>query len=157
DHVAASGPAMARDFEGDRPSTGWWDWHPSKAALEFLWRTGDLSITRRDGFQKVYDLTERVIPHEHRSIDVHHDDFVDWACRQALHRLGFATRGEIANFWKLLTPPEVDAWIAANQGELVPVRVETVAEGKPRACFALPGALEAANDAPPPPDRVRIL
>ena len=41
---------------------GWWDWHPSKTALEYLWRCGDLAITRRDGFQKVYDLAERVIP-----------------------------------------------------------------------------------------------
>src|SRR5690606_1223253 len=41
DHITDKGPVMARDFEGNKPSTGWWDWHPSKAALEFLWRTGD--------------------------------------------------------------------------------------------------------------------
>ena len=156
DRIASKGPAMARDFEGDKPSTGWWDWHPSKAALEYLWRTGALSITRRDGFQKVYDLTERVIPQVHRAVEVGHDAFVDWACREALKRLGFATRGEIAGFWALLTPAEVDAWIAANRGALVPVRVETV-DGKPRAALALPGAVEAALAAPEPPDRVRIL
>ena len=43
-------------------SGGWWDWHPSKTALEFLWRSGELTVTRREGFRKVYDLTERVIP-----------------------------------------------------------------------------------------------
>ena len=157
DRIGRDGPAMARDFEGDKPSTGWWDWHPSKAALEYLWRTGELSITRREGFQKVYDLTERVIPQAHRDIEVDHDAFVDWACREALKRLGFATRGEIAGFWALLTPAEVDAWIAANRGELVPVRVETVDGSKPRASLALLGAVGAAHAAPEPPDRVRIL
>lgn len=156
-HIADNGPAMARDFEGDKPSSGWWDWHPSKAALEFLWRTGDLAIARREGFQKVYDLTERVIPDDHRRDEVEHDAFVDWACRQALMRLGFATRGEIAAFWALLTPAEVDEWIARNRDELVPVRVESVGDGKPRACFALPGAAEAAIEANEVQDRVRIL
>jgi uncharacterized protein YcaQ len=147
---------MARDFEGDKPSSGWWDWHPSKAALEYLWRTGELAITRREGFQKVYDLTERVVPAAHFREEVDHDAFVDWACREALKRLGFATRGEIAGFWALVTPAEVDSWLAANRDELVPVRVEA-ADGRPRAAFALPGMAQAALIAPTPPDRVRIV
>lgn len=159
--VARHGPAMARDFEGDKPGSGpgsgWWNWHPSKAALEYMWRTGELAISRREGFQKVYDLTERVIPPEHFMAEVDRAQFVDWACRQALSRLGFATRGEIAAFWALVTPQEADDWIARNRAELVPVRIETVDAAKPRAAFALPGAAEAALDAPPPPDKVRIV
>lgn len=157
ERIARDGPAMARDFEGDKPSSGWWDWHPSKAALEYMWRTGELAIARREGFQKVYDLAERVIPQEHFLAEVDHDAFVDWACRQALTRLGFATRGEIAGFWALLTPQEVDAWIARNRADLTPVRVETVDGAKPRAAFALPGMAEAALVAPAPPDKVRIV
>lgn len=157
DRIARDGPVMARDFEGDKPSTGWWDWHPSKAALEYLWRTGELAIARRDGFQKVYDLTERVIPDVHRTREVDHDAFVDWACREALARLGFATRGEIAAFWALLSPQEVEAWLGRNRDRLVPVRVETADGGKPRPCFALPGVTETACETPEPLDRVRIL
>lgn len=157
DRIARDGPVMARDFEGDKPGTGWWDWHPSKAALEYLWRTGELAIARREGFQKVYDLTERVVPQAQREIVVEHDAFVDWACRTALMRLGFATRGEIAGFWELLEPAQVNQWIAANRSELEPVMVETVNGGKPRAAFCLPGTVEAARNAPEPPDRVRIL
>lgn len=156
DRIARDGPVMARDFEGDKPSSGWWDWHPSKAALEYMWRTGELAIARREGFQKVYDLAERVIPAEHFGAQVERPAFIDWACRQALSRLGFATRGEIAAFWALTTPAEVDGWIEANRRELVPVRVEA-ADGRPRAGFALPGVAEAALDTPPPPDRVRIV
>jgi uncharacterized protein YcaQ len=157
DRIARDGPVRARDFEGDKPSSGWWDWHPSKAALEYMWRTGELAITRREGFQKVYDLTERVIPAGDFRAKVDRATFIDWACRQALSRLGFATRGEIAAFWALVTPQEADEWIARNRAELVPVRVETVDGAKPRMAFALPGAAEAALDAPPPPDKVRIV
>ena len=156
DRITRDGPVMARDFEGDKPSSGWWDWHPSKAALEYLWRTGELAITRREGFQKVYDLTERVVPAAHFHEEGDHDAFVDWACREALKRLGFATRGEIAGFWQLVTPAEVDSWLAANRDELVPVRVEA-ADGRPRAALALPGMAQAALIAPAPPDRVRIV
>ena len=69
DHVRAEGPAMARHLRRpqDASAEGWWDWHPSKTALEYLWRTGALAVCRREGFQKVYDLTERVIPAAHRA------------------------------------------------------------------------------------------
>ena len=62
-HVRDRGPAMSRQLGEDEQKSngGWWDWHPSKTALEFLWRTGELAVCRRDGFQKVYDLSERVI------------------------------------------------------------------------------------------------
>ncbi|MGN6548513.1 MAG: winged helix-turn-helix domain-containing protein [Pararhizobium sp.] len=158
ERIARDGPVMARDFEGrETPSTGWWDWHPSKTALEYLWRTGELAIARRDGFQKVYDLTDRVVPDAHRLSSVDHETFVDWTCRSALERLGFATRGEIAAFFDLLTPAEVEAWIAENRRDLVPAEIASADGGRPRRAFALPAALEALERAPPPPDRVRTL
>lgn len=156
--VTLRGPVMARDFEGDKPNTGWWDWHPSKAALEYLWRTGELSIARREGFQKVYDLSERVIPPTHWSQKISGPQFVDWACRSALTRLGFATRGEMAAFWELLTPDQVAHWIADNRAMLRPVAVASADGSKPRAALALDdGTVEAAMQAAPAPDRVRIL
>ncbi|WP_223477479.1 winged helix-turn-helix domain-containing protein [Oricola indica] len=157
DRVARDGPVMTRDFEGDKPSTGWWDWHPSKTALEYLWRTGKLVIARRDGFQKVYDLTERVIPdHCHRA-EVEHDTFVDWACRSALSRLGFATRGEIAAFWDLLKPDEVAAWIAEHDDELETVLIESADGSKPRACLRFRDYPDLLDEPPEPPGRVRVL
>lgn len=95
--IACDGPVTSADVgegEGEaRGKGGWWDWHPSKAALEWLWRTGELSVTRRDGFRKVYDLTGRVIPAAHRGPAPEAEALVDWACRSALLRLGFATEG----------------------------------------------------------------
>ncbi|MEO0764273.1 MAG: crosslink repair DNA glycosylase YcaQ family protein, partial [Pseudomonadota bacterium] len=94
--VSDGGPACSLDVgEGEaRGSTGWWDWHPSKTALEFLWRSGRLAVCHRKGFRKHYDLAERVIRAEY--LNAHHDDtvIVDWAMMAALDRLGFATSGE---------------------------------------------------------------
>ena len=44
------------------PSTGWWDWKIEKRALDYLFYMGDLMVAYRRGFQKYYDLPERVIP-----------------------------------------------------------------------------------------------
>ena len=90
DLVRAQGPIMARDLATARarPAGGWWDWHLGKTALEYLWRTGRLAIARRQGFQKVYDLAERVIPEAARQDEPDHDALIDWACRTALERLG---------------------------------------------------------------------
>ena len=61
--IEAEGPLRARDFEYDGPKrSGWWDWKPAKNALEYLNAWGDLMITDRVNFQRVYDLRERVLP-----------------------------------------------------------------------------------------------
>lgn len=151
------GPVMARDVKAeDHKSGGWWNWHPSKTALEFLWHTGKLSIARREGFQKVYDLSERVIPAEHHSAEVDHETFVDWACRAALTRLGFATSGEIAAFFDIVTPDEAKAWVIAHRDELQELALETV-DDKPRASFAFADKMASLLDAPEPPARIRVL
>lgn len=160
DRIARDGPVSAAEVgDGEvRGSGGWWDWHPSKAALEYLWRTGALAITRREGFRKVYDLAERVIPEPHRSAGTDPGETLDWACRAALDRLGFATSGEIAAFFAAVSPDEAKAWCqqALARGEIEEVTVEC-ADGAPRRCFARPGLDERAPAAPAPPGRLRVL
>lgn len=55
DQIARQGPLGSRDIgkQEKRSSGGWWDWHPSKTALAYLWRTGHIAVTRRNGFSKV--------------------------------------------------------------------------------------------------------
>lgn len=139
-----------------RGSGGWWDWHPSKTALEYLWRSGQVSVVRREGFTKVYDLTERVIPAEHLNRRHHTDETIEWCCTGALDRLGFATIGELAAFWDHITPAEVKAWCAAAlaDGRIVEVDVACV-DGKLRRSFAWPDLPDQVVE--PPAPRVRIL
>ncbi len=156
EHIRENGPCGSGDVGADegRSKGGWWDWHPSKTALEYLWRAGDLAVTRREAFRKVYDLTERVIPAELRAPPPEADS-IDWLCRGALARLGFATPGEIAAFWAHVTPAEAKQWCEAGlaTGELEPLEVET-ADGGLRKCLTFAGANLAA---PEPPGRLRVL
>jgi uncharacterized protein YcaQ len=165
--IRDDGPVMARDFNHTRPQTarGWWDWHPAKTALEYLWRTGVLSICRREGFQKVYDLTERVIPQAHRGDDPHEGAFVDWAASSALDRLGLATSGELAAFWASITPGEARNWCAEHlaAGELIEVLVESQGLRQTRAfadpadagrCAAAPARAFALRPGDPRPQSV---
>jgi uncharacterized protein YcaQ len=61
--IETEGPLRARDFADTREvNNGWWDWKPAKQALEQLFMRGELMVSGREGFQKVYDLSERVLP-----------------------------------------------------------------------------------------------
>ena len=157
DRIARDGPVGTADVgEGEvRGKGGWWDWHPSKTALEWLWRTGKLAITRREGFAKIYDLTERVIPEAHRA-PVPAEEVTDWACRSALGHLGFGTSGEIAAYWKAVSPAAARDWCRAAlaRGEVVEAEVEG-ATGQRRTVVVFPKTLEEVPLEPTA--RLRIL
>jgi uncharacterized protein YcaQ len=158
--IAMDGPVTTSDVGQDeaRGKGGWWDWHPSKTALEWLWRTGQLAITRRDGFQKVYDLTERVIPDAMRRVEIAPDAARDWACSSALDHLGFASPTEIQAYWHALSHDDVRAWCRGvlARGEVMEIAVEG-ADGKQRAALARPDVIEMALSVPEPTGRIRVL
>jgi uncharacterized protein len=61
--VRERGPVRSTDFvRVDGKRGGWWEWKPEKRALEMLFTAGELMIARRDKFQRIYDLRERVLP-----------------------------------------------------------------------------------------------
>jgi len=67
ERIRAQGPVMASDFEAqDGTPGGWWGWKSEKRWLEALFARGDLMIARRERFQRVYDLSERVLARGHR-------------------------------------------------------------------------------------------
>jgi len=162
DQIRDHGPVSSSDVGKDeaRGSGGWWDWHPSKTALEYLWRSGALCVIGRDGFQKRYDLTERVLE-EHlcdtsQAPDV--EQSINWCCYQALVRLGFATHGELAAFWAHITPAEARVWCDTEMrsGRLEIVNI-TNADCSIKPAYARPGigddpAIDAA-----PTNRLRVL
>lgn len=157
--VRDEGPILAKDFldanAGPRERSGWWEWRPEKAALEYLWHTGRLAVARRENFQKVYDLTARVLPAHHELPSPARDVHVDWAARTALARLGVATPREIAAFWHLLTLSEATAWCAARAkaGDVVAVQIE----GERQPAYAAAGWRRTAERAADAPDRIRFL
>ena len=93
ERVTVEGPLRARDFEDTREGMQeWWDWKPAKQALEQLFMQGELMVSSREGFQKVYDLRERVLPDW---VDTRQPDMVEFADHlidTTLRAHGFATQ-----------------------------------------------------------------
>jgi uncharacterized protein YcaQ len=90
--VQQEGALLARDFADTRTSKKeWWDWKPAKRALEQLFMQGELMVTRREGFQKVYDLPERIIPDWVDTTEPTLDEYADYLIDNTIRAHGFAT------------------------------------------------------------------
>jgi uncharacterized protein YcaQ len=162
DQIREQGPLSSADVgKGEkRGSGGWWDWHPSKTALEYLWRSGALCVVGRENFQKRYDLSERVLEAAFCDPAQMPDEAatVDWCCDGALARLGFATHTEIAAFWAHLTPAEAKAWCISEQhaGRLITVEIEG-ADGTFKPAYARPDLPQDPALDIKPTSRLRVL
>jgi len=63
ERIRREGALRVSNFESDGQKGGtWWNWRPAKVALEFLYALGELMIADRVKFQRLYDLTERILP-----------------------------------------------------------------------------------------------
>ncbi len=89
DRIGREGPLMVKDFDNDREvaSTGWWDWRPSKIALERLYLNGRLMCTRNKGFHKVYDLPKNIVPHDIDTTKPTPEEFARYIIRRTLGAL----------------------------------------------------------------------
>jgi hypothetical protein len=160
--IAREGPLRSQDFEHERGQvSAWWGWKPQKAALEYLWHTGELLVARRENFQKVYDLTERVLPGPHGAPAPSEEEHTEWACSTALERLAVATPKELAEFWAAIDPARAKSWCerGVREGRVVPVLVEPLdgGESRPRPAYALPDWEGRFERLPEPPALTRLL
>ncbi|MEE9313867.1 MAG: crosslink repair DNA glycosylase YcaQ family protein [Rhizobiaceae bacterium] len=157
--VRAEGSLRSRDMEKDKSkSNEMWQWHDGKAALEFLWRTGELCISKREGFQKVYDLSERGIAAEDYERRVSHKEFVDWACRSAIERLGFGSARDIAKYWDTLSIQEVQDWVKSAGGDqVISVRIAGVKGAGEKQLLARSDIAQVVEQLDKLPKRVRAL
>lgn len=95
------GPFRSADLDGPT-GKGWWQTEKTaKWVAESLWCTGDLAIRERRGFQRVYDLPERVIPDELRTRTVPVQDAYRALILLALDGHGWAEARTIAATWRL--------------------------------------------------------
>ena len=90
--IRSDGPMRSRDVETNTTKrAGWWDWKPAKKALEQMYMEGDLMVSGREGFQKTYDLTERVLSSHVNSQMPSMEEFATHIVDQQLRCHGFAT------------------------------------------------------------------
>jgi uncharacterized protein YcaQ len=125
--IRERGPVASRDFDGSGAG-GMWNWKPAKMVLEALWNSGELVIAGRvRGFQRLYDLAERVLPREALEAPI-----PDAATRdreltvRAVRARGVLTERGVAEHWRLRggtarIRPHADALVADGILERVPV------------------------------------
>ena len=156
--VAAEGPLRSADFEHPEKRGPWWGWKPQKAALDFLWRSGELAIAGRVNFAKCYDLAERVLPVAHAAPEPDPEAQLEWACGSAAERLEVFTPKELADYWALLEIAEARGWCEreVKAGRLLSAQVEA-ADGSFQKAFALSGWEQRLRRLPEAPEGLRLL
>jgi uncharacterized protein YcaQ len=100
--IRERGPLTSRDFEGRRDGSGpMWDWKPAKKVLEALWNLGEVVIAGRvSGFQRTYDLPERVLPREVLGAPVPDEKTrLRELLRRAVVARGALTESGVGNHW----------------------------------------------------------
>jgi hypothetical protein len=100
-HIRENGEVRSADFENKRSRGAWWDWKVEKVALEHLYYRGELMISRRDKFQRVYDLRERVLPTWDDSQAPSYEDAVKALTLNAVKALGLSNIPWAANYFYL--------------------------------------------------------
>ncbi|MER8863560.1 winged helix-turn-helix domain-containing protein [Mesorhizobium sp. M0751] len=125
--VSERGPIAASAFEGQKGNGGWWGWSHAKHAFEWLFWAGRITTAHRRGFERFYDLPERVLPPAVLALPV--------PCPEDAHREllrisarahGVATAGDLRDYFRL-SPADIKGRIEelVEAGELLPVSVES--------------------------------
>ena len=97
DRIAAEGPLQSRHFEdtGNKRRGGWWEWKPAKQVLEHLFLSGELMVSHRENFQKVFDLPERIIPEHVDTSTPSLDEWCEHMVLTMINALGVATEYDL--------------------------------------------------------------
>ncbi|MEU5407923.1 winged helix-turn-helix domain-containing protein [Nocardia asteroides] len=124
---AASAGEIERHLELDKPRAKgtWWNLSDTKLVCEQLFAAGELSIARRAGFTRHYDLTERVVPADVLDRRVPEDEAVRELLRRSARALGIGTEADLRDYYRLQRRQSAPA-IAdlVDAGELIPVDVD---------------------------------
>ena len=155
-HIQENGPVRSADFKHpEKGSSGWWEWKPHKRHLEGLFTSGKVMVIERRNFQRVYDLTHRVMPHWDDQRDLLTQDAAEAIMLENSARsLGIFRPQWLADYYRLRQPalkPLLQAWQHSQRA--VPVEVDTLGEMwlhadlLPLLPQALEGKLQATHSA----------
>lgn len=128
ERIRNEGALASRDFKAEegRKRGQWWDWKPAKMALEMLLWKGDLMVSERRNFQRVYDLTERVLPEGVDTTLPHVDEVARFQIRRALSSHAIATQRDIAAYLHVCAKQKIGPALTelVDAGQALGVKIE---------------------------------
>jgi len=152
--LRAEGALTATQLGGAKGGGPWWDWSQTKIAVEWMLDVGDVICVRREGWRRVYDLPERVLPGELSGLDPGDSECLAHLAGVAARALGVATRADLVDYQRLnhltdtVTPrPAKRVEESALAAGLTPVAIG-MPGGTTVPAWADPGALALAQSAP---------
>jgi uncharacterized protein len=103
DFVTRNGPTVASEIPGGGKSEGgWWGWSRGKMALETLFDQGLVTTASRDGFERIYDIPERVIPSDVLDRETPSErDAIRSLLDLSARALGIATEFDLRDYFRL--------------------------------------------------------
>jgi uncharacterized protein YcaQ len=131
--LRAEGPLNATQLGGAKAGGPWWDWSETKIAVEWLLDVGEVICARRDGWRRVYDLPERVLPGGLLDRDPGDRECLARLAGVAARALGVVTRADLIDYQRLRELTDGQAGHAELAGEsalaagLTPVEIEVAA------------------------------
>lgn len=155
-HIQENGPVRSADFAHPRKGAGgWWEWKPHKRHLEGLFTAGKVMVVERRNFQRVYDLTHRVMPHWDDARDLLTQEAAEAVMLENSARsLGIFRPQWLEDYYRLRQPalkPLLEKW--HQEQRVIPVSVDTLgemwlhADVVPLLPQALEGKLQATHSA----------
>ena len=128
DKIKAEGALQSKDFEHKRDgAANWYEWKPAKQALEQLFMEGKLMVAKRQGFQKVYDLAERVLPEGIDSSYPSEKEYAEYLINNSIRSYGIVTENEMTYLRSGLKSPLNKALKRLlKEGEVIEVKLEDV-------------------------------
>jgi uncharacterized protein len=138
--IRAEGPLTATDLGGAKKGGPWWDWSDTKIAVEWLLDMGDVICARRNGWRRVYDLPERVLPEGLAGLELTAAECVTRLAAVAARALGVVTHADLSDYQRISfagaelkhSGPGLTAAWAAEAAGLVPVEITVSGGGHAR-------------------------
>jgi uncharacterized protein len=131
DELREKGPLSNREIEGDAVKV--WSYRGRKetsVTLFYLWLVGEVMISNRKGFDRIYDLRERVLPGEY-DYAASVTETEDFFCKKHVSFSGMARENSLKTDLSYYIQRKVTAKEAGErierlieQGEIARVRVE---------------------------------
>jgi uncharacterized protein YcaQ len=99
--LTADGPLTATELGGAKGGGPWWDWSDVKIAAEWLLDIGEVVCVRRDGWRRVYDLPERVLPPALLGAEPTDQECLAHLLGVSARALGVITRADATDYHRL--------------------------------------------------------